>query len=247
MDMMNRRESHRSENKYEKYSEKDFDNSKMEKTESKKSLVSMSSKRGAGNKQDKIQIKSIQDRFDQMNSKLIEMEGKLYEISSELNKVIPEFNNMKSKQEHDAVRRNEFESKLRLVDKMTKNLEGDFDKTKNANDIIKKNLEQIDTYVSFIKREVTRMDNNAKNEHDSNSKTIVRLRIGIENINREFEYFRKEFKSKIEISNKVLKDNEKLKELFEKSYKDISNKMTENIVLLNNEIVRLKSSQDAIK
>jgi len=85
------------------------------------------------------------------------------------------------------VRRSEMESKMRLVDKITKQLENDFEKSKSQFENISKNLELIDGYVNTFKAEVNSLEKQTVRENDHKSKLLVRMKISLDNVSREFD------------------------------------------------------------
>lgn len=145
------------------------------------------------------------------------------------------------------IRRNEMELKMRNLEKLSKVLDVDIEKAKSQQETIRKNLDSVDVVVNQIKSDVNWIDKTSTRENEHKTKSIVKLKIIVENISREFEFFRKEFGIKSEQLTKNLKNSDEIKIMLESNFKTLANKITDKILSLNSEVIKLKSGQETIK
>lgn len=74
------------------------------------------------------------NRVEWVYTKLNELEDKTVKNNEKIDDLIPEFQTLRSKQEHDMIRRNEIECKMRQVDKITSHLHVDTENSRNQSE-----------------------------------------------------------------------------------------------------------------
>jgi len=160
---------------------------------------------------------------------------------------IQDFNKLKLNYEEEANRRNELEKKISAVDRISKQIESDLKTTKDQSSSIKENLTMIDHLTSYVKDEVSHFETQATRDHQHKTKMMVQFRITLENLNTEFNYFRKEFNKRMDQVQHELTNGKINKKNIETNFKNLISNYGDRIQHMSTDLNNLKITVHEMK
>lgn len=103
-----------------------------------------------------------------------------------------------------------------------------------------------DEYLANIKDTISYLETKSKGSNES-SKSIVKLKVGLDSLINELGYFKKEINKKIDVLVTEQAKNKINKENIKSNFENIIHLYTSKLKLITNEIDEIKVDQEKIK
>jgi len=125
------------------------------------------------------------DKIDSIKSGLDTLNALFKEKSDLIDQIQNEFKQFKRQQDDGLNSKEEIERKIGNMDAIFKNIESDFEKNKHTNEQLKNNLHTTDEILRDIKDEISHFESKAMRSNERTTKTIVKLKVGLDGLINE--------------------------------------------------------------